>query len=91
MAVKQTIAIIGATGNMGSALARSLARGPYRVLLFGRDAARLDWLASEIQGTVPAAEVEAVGCPVDASWEADIIIPAVKPPQSNNGRCDFAK
>lgn len=77
MAVKQTIAIIGATGNMGSALARSLARGPYRVLLFGRDAARLDRLASEIQGTVPAAEVEAVGCPVDASWEADIIIPAV--------------
>lgn len=77
MAVKQTVAIIGATGNMGSALARSLARGPYRVLLFARDAARLNTLAGEITSSHPEAEVEAIGCPADASWEADIIIPAV--------------
>lgn len=77
MAVKQTIAIIGATGNMGSALAKSLARGPYRVLLFGRDAEKLAALAGTIQSTHPGAEVEAIGCPVDAVWEADIIIPAV--------------
>jgi predicted dinucleotide-binding enzyme len=62
---------------MGSALAKSLARGPYRVLLFARDAQRLATLAGEIQSTHPEAEVEAIGCPVDASWEADIIIPAV--------------
>lgn len=77
MATKQTIAIIGATGSMGSALAKSLARGPYRVLLFGRDADKLAQLAGVIQGTLPGAEVEAIGCPVDAVWEADIIIPAV--------------
>ena len=77
MAVKQTIAIIGATGNMGSALAKSLAQGPYRVLLFGRNAEQLAALEGEIRSTHPGAEVEAIGCPVDASWEADIIIPAV--------------
>lgn len=62
---------------MGSALARSLAKGPYRVLLFGRDAEKLAALADEIKAGHTAADVEAVGCPVDASWEADIIIPAV--------------
>jgi NADPH-dependent F420 reductase len=77
MAIKQTIAIIGATGNMGSALAKSLAGGPYRVLLFARDAGKLTELANEISNTHPGADVEAIGCPVDASWEADIIIPAV--------------
>jgi 8-hydroxy-5-deazaflavin:NADPH oxidoreductase len=77
MAVKQIIAIIGATGNMGSALAKSLARGPYRVLLFAKDAAELATLEAEIRTAQPAAEVEAIGCPVDASWEADIIIPVV--------------
>jgi 8-hydroxy-5-deazaflavin:NADPH oxidoreductase len=77
MAVKQTIAIIGATGHMGSALAKSLAKGPYRVLLFARDAEKLNTLAEDIKNTDPSADVEAIGCPVDASWEADIIIPAV--------------
>lgn len=62
---------------MGSALARSLAGGPYRVLLFARDVQRLATLEEEIRSTHPEAEVEAMGCPVDASWEADIIIPTV--------------
>lgn len=62
---------------MGSALALSLAQGPYRVLLFARDAQRLAALEEEIRGAHPQAEVEAMGCPVDAVWEADIIIPAV--------------
>lgn len=77
MAVKQTIAIIGATGRMGSALAKSLAGGPYRVLLFARDVQRLAALEEEIRSAHPEAEVEAMGCPVDAVWEADIIIPTV--------------
>lgn len=62
---------------MGAALARSLARGPYRLLLFGRNAERLIALEGEIRSAHPESEVEAIGCPVDASWEADIIIPAV--------------
>lgn len=77
MAVKQTIAIIGATGDMGSALAKSLVSGPYRVLLFGGDTAALATLEADIREEHSKAEVEAIGCPVDASWEADIIIPVV--------------
>lgn len=62
---------------MGSALAKSLAGGPYRVLLFARDVQRLAALEEEIRSAHPEAEVEAMGCPVDAVWEADIIIPTV--------------
>lgn len=35
MALKKTIAVIGATGNMGVALSKSLAKGNYRLLLTG--------------------------------------------------------
>ena len=75
--MKKTIAIIGASGKMGSALAKSLAKGDYRVLLFAKDIEVLHTLADEIRATHAAADVEVIGCPVDASWEADIIIPAV--------------
>jgi NADPH-dependent F420 reductase len=72
-----TIAIIGATGRMGSAIARSLARGPYRLLLFAHDKEKLENLKSDIVHDSPLAEIDCVGCPMDASWEADVIIPAV--------------
>jgi NADPH-dependent F420 reductase len=72
-----TIAIIGATGKMGSAIARSLARGPYRLLLFAHDKEKLENLKSDIVHDLPSADIDCVGCPMDASWEADIIIPAV--------------
>jgi len=74
---KTAIAIIGATGNMGSALAKSLAKGPYRLLLFAHDNAKLESVKEEITRTVPTAELECVGCPTDASWQADVIISAV--------------
>ncbi|HEY1024015.1 MAG TPA: NAD(P)-binding domain-containing protein [Sphingobacteriaceae bacterium] len=73
--MKQTIAIIGATGNMGSAIARSLSEGPYRLLLMARDSEKLHALQTEI--SVSGADAEIIGCPKDASWEADIIILAV--------------
>ena len=60
MNTKQTIAIIGASGNMGSAISKSLSKGNYRLLLFSA-----------------AADLEALECPTDASWEADVIILAV--------------
>ena len=77
MNTKQTIAIIGATGNMGSAIAKSLAKGNYRLLLKSGNAEKLSALVAEIQQTNPDVEVEGMACPKDASWEADIIIPAV--------------
>ncbi|MDB5198822.1 MAG: oxidoreductase [Chitinophagaceae bacterium] len=77
MATKKTIAIIGASGNMGSAIAKSLANAPYRILLFGKEEAKLKSLFKEIKNTNKKADAEIIGCAADASWEADIIIAAV--------------
>jgi NADPH-dependent F420 reductase len=77
MQTKQTIAIIGATVNMGSAIARSIAKGPYRLLLKASKQDELDALVNDIQSKNPSAEVESAICPTEASWEADIIILAV--------------
>ncbi len=77
---KTSIAIIGATGNMGSAIAKTLAKGPYRLLLFAHDKEKLEGLRKEIMTATPSADLDCVGCPADASWEADVIIPAVPYP-----------
>jgi 8-hydroxy-5-deazaflavin:NADPH oxidoreductase len=77
MQTKQTIAIIGATGNMGSAIAKSLSRGNYRLLLKAGKSKALHALINNIKKKDPAADVEASVCPKDASWEADIIILAI--------------
>jgi 8-hydroxy-5-deazaflavin:NADPH oxidoreductase len=77
MQTKQTVAIIGATGNMGSAIAKSLAKGRYRLLLKANEGAKLRSLLKEIKDEYPDADAEIAQCPVDASWEADIIILAV--------------
>ncbi|MFT3846566.1 MAG: NADPH-dependent F420 reductase [Lacibacter sp.] len=77
MHVKQTIAIIGATGNMGQAIAKSLAKEENRLLLFSSNLQKAQLLAEEIKSNNTAVDVEGIACPVDASWEADIIILAV--------------
>lgn len=77
MKTKQTIAIIGASGNMGAAIARSLSKGNYRLLLCANDLDKVQTVAAEIKESNPDAEVEASDCSKDASWEADIIIAAV--------------
>jgi NADPH-dependent F420 reductase len=77
MATKKTIAIIGASGNMGSAIAKNLSKGNYRLLLIANHQKKLQQLINEIKNANPSADVDSVGCPFDASWEADIIIPAV--------------
>lgn len=75
--VRTAVAIIGATGRMGSTLAKALAKGPYRLLLFSRNKEKLEQLKEEIRTTTLSADLDCVGCPADASWEADVIIPAV--------------
>ncbi|WP_229733750.1 NADPH-dependent F420 reductase [Pontibacter amylolyticus] len=73
----QTIAIIGASGNMGAAIARSLSKGNYRLLLCANDLDKVQAVAEDIKTSNPSAEVEASDCSRDASWEADIIIAAI--------------
>jgi NADPH-dependent F420 reductase len=77
MQTKQTIAIIGASGNMGTAISKSLAKGNYRLLLWGNDQYKVQLLTQEIKMLHPSADVEELDCGVTASWEADIIIMAV--------------
>ncbi|MFL5745790.1 MAG: NADPH-dependent F420 reductase [Niastella sp.] len=77
MSTKQTIAIIGATGNMGSAIAKSLSKTNNRLLLFARHFDKVQALVEEIKKGNASAEAEAVECPTNASWEADIIILAL--------------
>src|SRR4051812_12633162 len=73
MATKKTIAILGATGNMGSAIARALSKNSrYRLLLMSRDEKKLVDLKLELEKS--GTEAYALSCVTEASWEADIII-----------------
>ena len=80
MNTKQTIAIIGATGNMGSGISKNLSKGNYRLLLFANHLSKLALLEAEIKKVNPSADIEIAQCPTNASWEADIIILAVPYP-----------
>jgi NADPH-dependent F420 reductase len=77
MATNKTVAIIGASGNMGSAIAKSLAKSQYRLLLFGKEQKKLRELCREIKQINKSVSAEIIGCAEDASWQADIIIAAV--------------
>lgn len=77
MNTKQTIAVIGATGNMGSNIAKNLSRGNNRVLLFGNEKDKLNAVLNDIKNSNSSADAEALECAADASWEADIIVLAV--------------
>ena len=74
MQTRQTITIIGATGNMGSAISKSLVKGNYRLLLYARDQEKVKKLVEEIRNGAPSADVETIDCNYNACWEADIII-----------------
>lgn len=62
---------------MGSAISRALAKGNYRLLLKATNEEELNKLVKEIKDKTSSADVEAIHCPTEASWEADIIILAV--------------
>ena len=74
MAPKQTIAIIGATGKVGSAIARCLSVGNYRLLLMADESDKLNMLYSTLKQPSAIAEIESLNCAKEASWQADIII-----------------
>ncbi|HXS57688.1 MAG TPA: NAD(P)-binding domain-containing protein, partial [Hanamia sp.] len=77
MQAKQTVAVFGASGSMGSAITKSIAKGPYRLLLMSNDADKLQNLQSDISKEFPDAEAEAIQTLIDARWKADIFILAV--------------
>lgn len=78
MATIKTIAIVGATGRMGSAIAKHFSETKgYRLLLMARDQDRLDELKHQLQNREASAELDTITCAKDASWEADIIILAI--------------
>ena len=77
MKTKQTIAVIGASGNMGSAISKSLSKGNYRLLLCSDDKGNIQTIINDIKTTDPSADVEVINCSAQASWEADIIVAAV--------------
>jgi predicted dinucleotide-binding enzyme len=77
MKAKQTVAVFGASGNMGSAITKSIAKGPYRLLLISNDEEKLQKLQADISKEFPGAEAEAIQTLIDARWKADIFILAV--------------
>jgi predicted dinucleotide-binding enzyme len=77
MNTKQVVAVIGASGNMGSAFARSLSKGNYRILLRSSKTNAIQSLLNEIKNNRFSADVEVVDDDIEACWEADVIILAV--------------
>jgi len=76
MNTKQVVAVIGASGDMGSALTRSLSKGNYRILLRSSKTDAIQSLIIEIKNRF-SADVEVVDDDLEACWEADVIILAV--------------
>jgi 8-hydroxy-5-deazaflavin:NADPH oxidoreductase len=76
MSHKKTVAVIGATGNVGSAISKCLSLTSNRLLLMANERDQLELLLSEIKSSSPSAEIEGITCAKEASWEADIIVVA---------------
>lgn len=76
MTTPKTIAIVGATGKMGSVIARSLADARYRLVLMATNRERLVALAKELV-QIYDADVIVVATAREAAWEADLVVLAV--------------
>jgi 8-hydroxy-5-deazaflavin:NADPH oxidoreductase len=77
MEAKQTVAVFGASGSMGSAITKSIAKGPYRLLLMSNEPDKIQKLQADILKEFPGAEAETIQTLIDARWKADIFILAV--------------
>ena len=82
MAVKKTIAIVGATEKDGRRIANQFACMPYRFLFISNKIIELEELTNNILEKSPDAEIEILECVKDGCWEADIIILAVPAEQN---------
>jgi NADPH-dependent F420 reductase len=82
--MKKTVAVIGADGRMGAALAFRLTAAGYRTLVTTHDpqdrtplVGKLPLLVAKIRLHLPQADGGMVFSAREASWEADIVIPVV--------------
>ena len=73
MATKQTIAIVGADGPIGTEIAKSLSKAGYRVLLSGKNDDKLDTLAVVLRGNGGTVEVHPTDS-VESLRQADVIM-----------------
>ncbi len=71
---KLTIAIFGATEPLGMALAKTLSKGPYRLLLISEDTSMLRGLQSEIINYSWDTDAEAIKSLTDTESKADVFI-----------------
>ena len=71
---KLTIAIFGATEPLGMALAKTLSKGPYRLLLVSEDVSMLRGLQSEIINYSWDTDAEAIKSLTDTQSKADVFI-----------------
>jgi hypothetical protein len=74
MATKTTIAIIGATYELGVKMVNKLAPHNYRLLLISPDEDKLKQISDEVRIHFADAEVEAITCVKEGCWEAAIIM-----------------
>jgi 8-hydroxy-5-deazaflavin:NADPH oxidoreductase len=77
MAMKKTIAIVGATEKAGAEIAKRFSSIPYRLLLVSNNDEQLSMLFENISKQNPTAEIDTISCVKEGCWEADIIILAV--------------
>jgi NAD(P)-dependent dehydrogenase (short-subunit alcohol dehydrogenase family) len=73
MAVKQTIAFIGAADELCTVLVKKLAAAGYPLLFISNDGIRYQELADQIKSDTPDADIEITDCAKEGCWEADII------------------
>lgn len=76
MKTKETIAIIGATGKMGSSIAKDLSKHICRLILMSRDATKLSVLKDNLSTPDTKALIDTHDCAREVSWEADVIVMA---------------
>lgn len=76
MKAKETIAIIGATGKMGSSIAKDLSKDIYRLILMSKDVTKLSVLKDNLSTPDTKALIDIHDCAREGSWEADVIIMA---------------
>jgi len=74
MAVKETIAIIGAAAKNGIAIAKKLAQMNYPLLLISNDSNEVNQLSKYVQHILPDAAIDVMDCAKEGCWQADIII-----------------